>query len=178
MILKNTNAQIHLKSETDNDGEVTEMEVIEDARYEYKNGKYYIIYEETGFSEMRGCTTMIKVEPSGCVWVKRSGALETSMCYEAGKSHSSVYSFDFGSLTMETHTKSVNMSLTPSCGELDMVYTLDMGAARSENHLNIRVKDVIIKDLSLKKGFNSAKDFSLKEDLSSEEKENSEGEKE
>lgn len=141
MILKNTNAEIRVKSEVNNDGEITRMEVIADARYEYKNGKYYIIYEETGLSEMRGCTTTVKVEPGGCVWVKRSGAMDSSICYEAGKSHSSVYSFDFGSITMETHTKTIDALLTPAGGELDMVYDLDMGAVRSENHLNISVKE-------------------------------------
>jgi type I restriction enzyme S subunit len=96
--LKNTNASARVRSKVDNDGEITQMDIIVDARYEYKNGKYYIIYEETGFSEMRGCTTTIKIEPDCKVWVRRSGALTTSMCYEEGKAHSCVYSFDFGSI--------------------------------------------------------------------------------
>ena len=141
MTLKNTNASARVRSEVDNEGEVTQMDIIVDARYEYKNGKYYIIYEETGFSEMRGCITTIKIEPDGKVWVRRTGALTTSMCYEEGKAHSCVYNFDFGSITMETHTKKIDVSLDPNGGELDMLYSLDMGGAKSENHLNITIKE-------------------------------------
>ena len=82
---------------------MTQMDVIADARYAHRNGKYYIIYEESGLSEMRGCITTVKVEEDGRVWVKRSGAIDTNMCYEVGHTHSCVYEFDFGSITMETH---------------------------------------------------------------------------
>ena len=72
MTLKNTNATVRVRSSVDNDGEITQMEVIADARYAHRNGKYYIMYEETGLSEMRGCITTVKVEEGGKVWVKRS----------------------------------------------------------------------------------------------------------
>lgn len=139
--MKNTNASIRIRSTVDNEGEVTQMDVIEDARYEYKNGKYYIIYEESGFSEMSGATTTLKVEPDGKVWVKRSGEINSKMCYEVGKRHSCVYDLPFGSITMETLASKIDASLTPQGGELDIVYKLDMGAAKSENHLNITIKE-------------------------------------
>ena len=140
MTLKNTNASIRIKSWVDNDGEVTQMDILADARYEYKNGKYYILYEETGFSEMRGSTTTIKVEENGGkVWVKRTGAMNSVMCYEVDKKHSCVYNFDFGSITMETEAKKIDANLDENGGELDMIYRLDMGAAKSENHLNISI---------------------------------------
>lgn len=141
MILKNTNADIRIKSYIDNGGEITEMETVSDARYEYKNGKYYIIYKEEALSDMRGCMTTIKVESNQKVWVKRSGALDTVMCYEKGKNHSCVYSFDFGSMTMQTHTEHINSLLTPSGGELEMIYELEMGAVKSKNRLKITVKE-------------------------------------
>ena len=67
MTLKNTNATVRVRSSVDNDGEITQMEVIADARYAHRNGKYYIMYEETGLSEMRGCITTVKVEEGGRV---------------------------------------------------------------------------------------------------------------
>jgi uncharacterized beta-barrel protein YwiB (DUF1934 family) len=141
LTLKNTNATVRVRSSVDNDGEITQMEVIADARYAHRNGKYYIMYEETGLSEMRGCITTVKVEEGGKVWVKRSGAVDTNMCYEVGQTHSCVYEFDFGSITMETHATQIDAALTPNGGQLDMRYRLDMGAVKSENHLNISIKE-------------------------------------
>lgn len=141
MILKNTNATVRVRSSVDTDGEVTQMDVIADARYARRNGKYYIMYEEDGLSELRGSVTTIKVEDGGKVWVKRSGAVETNMCYEVGQTHSCVYDFDFGSITMETHATQIDVSLTPEGGEVTMRYHLDMGAVKSQNSLNISIKE-------------------------------------
>lgn len=141
MTLKNTNATVRVRSSVDTDGEVTQMDVIADARYAYRNGKYYIMYEESGLSEMRGCITTVKVEEDGRVWVKRSGALDTNMCYEVGRTHSCVYEFYFGSITMETHATQIDVALTPEGGQIDMRYRLDMGAVKSDNHLNISIKE-------------------------------------
>lgn len=52
-----------------------------------------------------------------------------------------VYEFDFGSITMETHATQIDAALTPNGGQLDMRYRLDMGAVKSENHLNISIKE-------------------------------------
>ena len=117
------------------------MDVIADARYAHRNGKYYIMYEESGLSEMRGCITTVKVEEDGRVWVKRSGAIDTNMCYEAGRTHSCVYEFEFGSITMETHATQIDVALAPEGGQIDMRYRLDMGAVKSDNHLNISIKE-------------------------------------
>ena len=141
MTLKNTNATVRVRSSVDTDGEVTQMDVIADARYAHRNGKYYIMYEESGLSEMRGCITTVKVEEDGRVWVKRSGAIDTNMCYEAGRTHSCVYEFEFGSITMETHATQIDVALAPEGGQIDMRYRLDMGAVKSDNHLNISIKE-------------------------------------
>lgn len=141
MTLKNTNATVRIKSCVWTDGEQTQMDIIADALYARRNGKYYIMYKEDGLSEMRGCTTTIKVEDDGRVWVRRSGPVSTNLCYETGQTHSCVYKFDFGSITMETHTDSIDANLTSAGGELDMHYYLDMGAVKSDNHLNITIKE-------------------------------------
>lgn len=132
---------MRVKSKVDNDGEITEMDSYADAKFALKNGKYYIIYEENILSDMPGCTTTVKVDEDGVVSVKRSGAINNTLVYEKGKSHSCLYSFDFGSLRVETHTKEITNSLTPSGGELELIYDLDMGANKSKNHLSITVKE-------------------------------------
>lgn len=132
---------MRVKSRIDNDGEITEMDGVNDGKFAFKNGKYYIIYEENILSEMSGCTTTVKVDENGVVSVKRSGTVNNTLIYEQGKTHSCMYSFEFGSIRMETHTKKITNSLTPSGGGLELIYDLDMGANKSKNHLSITVKE-------------------------------------
>lgn len=139
--MKNTNATVRVKSKVDNDGEITEMDGVYDAKFAQKNGNYYIMYEESIISEMRGCTTTIKVDEKGVVSVKRSGAVNNTLVYEQGKIHSSLYSFDFGSIRIETDTKKITNSLTEKGGELELIYDLDMGSNKSKNQLSITVKE-------------------------------------
>ena len=143
MTLKNTNASVRVKSRIDNDGEITETDSIVDAKFAVKNGKYYIIYKEDIVSDMSSCNTTLKIDENGVVSVKRTGAVNSVLVCETGKKHSSMYSFEFGAIRMETDTKSITNSLTPNGGELELVYDLEIGANKSKNRLNITVKEKI-----------------------------------
>lgn len=141
MTLKNTNASVRVRSRVDNDGEITETDSVADAKFAVKNGKYYIIYKEDIVSGMSSCNTTLKIDENGVVSVRRTGAVNSVLVCETGKKHSSMYSFDFGAIKMETSTKSITNSLTPNGGELELVYDLEIGANKSKNRLNITVKE-------------------------------------
>lgn len=114
------------------------MEMAEECKYAYRDGKYYIVYEETQQSQMQGSVTTLKTD-GNLVWVNRTGPVNTKLCYEVGRSHSAAYRFDFGVIVMETEAQKIEVALDDEGGTVEMEYLLDMGGNKTQNHLSIAV---------------------------------------
>lgn len=145
MTLKNTNASIKIKSVVFQNGEKLEIDMVSDGSYYIKNNNYYILYNESKQSELDGTTTIVKTDGTS-VWVNRRGSVKSNMVYSVGKKHTALYKFNFGALSMETYTNSIDIKLDNKGGYININYLLDMGGNKSENNLNINIKGIKLDD--------------------------------
>lgn len=110
-------------------------------RYERKNGKEYIIYEET--DENKATTkTMIKVTDS-IVTMQRTGAIDNTLVIEKGKRHGSFYTIPEGSLFLEVYGEKVDNRLDEKGGKLTLQYNMSLNSTPvGRNKIEITVKEV------------------------------------
>lgn len=139
MTSKNTNAKITIKSNIFADGENTSMETHADGNLYFKNGKYYIIYDEPDVTQMKDCTTTVKTDLK-TVSVKRGGSINTNLDFELNTSRNCVYKFEFGTIIMETKATVIDINLSEQGGRICLEYELDTGGEKSFNKLEIDIK--------------------------------------
>ena len=88
---------ISIQSTQQVDGDRDEMELTTFGSYYEKNGKYYIVYQEseaTGFES--DTTTTVKVEGENRVTMIRSGMQRSQLVMERGKRHLCHYGTEYG----------------------------------------------------------------------------------
>ena len=139
--MKNTNAKVRINSNITADGETTQMSMVSDAKYRCQNGKCYIMYEESITDDKQKSITTVKIS-DGDISIKRGGALDSTMKYQTGKSNMCLYNFDYGRIVIENYTHSIDVNLDEQGGIIDLHYDLDMGGAKSDNHMRITVEEV------------------------------------
>jgi uncharacterized beta-barrel protein YwiB (DUF1934 family) len=127
----------------ENDGEPAGMEFITEGRFYRKGDSMYLVYEESEFSGMEGCTTSLKITGDK-IRMKRYGedvGVETSINFEKGKRFNGYYETPFGSVEMEVLTNMVNNRIKESGeGSIDIDYNLSLKRlAESRNLLSIEI---------------------------------------
>ena len=123
------------------DGETDAMSYSTEGRLYKKSGKYYINYTEGLLSGGSECSTTIKVNPAGVVTMLRSGAANTQMIFEAGRSHISCYETECGNLTVNVTAGQVSIDMDDDGGSVDIHYNLSINnLTNSRNHVNVRVR--------------------------------------
>jgi len=132
---------VRINSNITADGETTQMRMVSDAKYGCLNGKHYIMYEESITDDKQKSITTVKVS-GGDISIKRGGALDSTMKYQTGKSNMCLYNFDYGRIVIENYTHSIDVNLDELGGVIDLHYDLDMGGAKSDNHMRITVEEV------------------------------------
>ena len=86
------------------DGEKDSVEVITNGTWYEKNGKQYLLYEET-YEGMQATTkNTVKISPE-IVEVTKKGAVSSKMIYELGKQHMSDYMTPMGLIVLGITTK-------------------------------------------------------------------------
>lgn len=139
MTSKNTNVKIKVKSSIYSDGDNTNLETLAEGNLYFRNGKYYLIYNEPEVTQMKDCTTTIKTDLK-TVNVKRGGSINTNLDFELNKSRNCIYKFEFGTIVMETKTTVIDVDLSEQGGKIKLEYELDTGGEKSFNKLEIEVK--------------------------------------
>lgn len=116
---------LHLMAETEPEpGEP--IEVVTPAKYYYKNGKHYIIYDEAmeGFSEP--VKNKVKVTGDSCLEIRKSGLTTAHMVFENGKSHVTYYETPFGKLHTEMYTRRLEIREAEDRLDIEVDYRLDV----------------------------------------------------
>jgi uncharacterized beta-barrel protein YwiB (DUF1934 family) len=119
------------------------MEFITEGRF-YKRGQsVYLVYEESDFSGVDGCTTSLKITGDK-IRMKRYGEdvpEGTSIEFEKGKRFSGWYETPFGSVEMEVLTNEVDNRITGEGeGSLDIDYHVSLkGLTESRSRLSIEI---------------------------------------
>lgn len=122
--------------------EPDDIELVTSGRYYEKNGKKYIVYEEsevTGFDS--GTQTMLKID-GNTVTMSRNGKSGTHMVFESGKKHLGHYETPYGSFTVSTITDKMHVAMGERSGSIDIDYFIDVdNVPQSSNSLSMVIRE-------------------------------------
>lgn len=87
-----------------------------------------ISYEETDLTGLQGTTTTFTVKP-GHVTLTRTGTVQSSMVFQEGVRHESLYQLDVGALMVCVCARRIQTELSMEGGYLDVYYTIQIEQA-------------------------------------------------
>ena len=122
------------------DQEPDVMELVTEGTIEFRNGGWDISYQESDLTGLQGVTTTFRVEPDK-VTLTRTGSLRSTMEFQIGKAHDSLYQLDFGALMITVTTRHLFFDIVPEGGCIDLVYDIEIEKSEGgqvEYHLDIR----------------------------------------
>ena len=109
---------------------------------EFRSGGWDITYEESELTGLSGVTTTFRVEPEK-VTLLRTGALSSTMVFQEGVAHDSLYRMEFGTLMISVKATRVFFDLVEDGGSIELVYSIvieNTEAGTIDYHLDIRAK--------------------------------------
>ncbi len=119
------------------DGEKDTVEVITSGTWYEKNGKQYLLYEETYEGMQVTTKNTIKISPE-IVEVTKKGAISSKMVYELGKQHMSDYMTPMGLIVLGITTKELFVEADSDKLHLELRYGMEMnGQYVSDSTLEI-----------------------------------------
>lgn len=84
-----------------------------------------ISYEETDLTGLQGATTTFTVKPSH-ITLTRTGTVQSSMVFQEGIRHESLYQLDVGALMVCVCARRIQTELSMEGGYLDVYYTIQI----------------------------------------------------
>lgn len=126
------------------ESEEEKMEFVTEGRFYEKDDSIYLLYDESDFSGMEGCTTSLKITGDK-VRMKRYGdtiSLDMAIEFEKGKRFKGFYDTPFGAIEMEVLTNSVINRIESGAGKgsLDIDYHISLrGLTEGRSLLNIEI---------------------------------------
>ena len=107
------------------DGEKDSVEVITSGTWYEKNGKQYLLYEETYEGMQVTTKNTVKIPPE-IVEVTKKGAISSRMVYELGKQHMSDYMTPMGLIVLGITTKDICVEADQDKLHLELKYAMEM----------------------------------------------------
>ena len=124
------------------DQEPDSIELVTEGTLEQVNNGWEVCYEESDLTGLQGVTTTFRIEEK-TVTLIRTGKLKSTMVFEEGISHDSLYQIEFGALMLTVCATKVSADVTPNGGIIDLVYAIEVehsAAGIIDYHLDILVK--------------------------------------
>ena len=109
----------------------------------FRDGGWDITYEESELTGLAGVTTTFRVEP-GKVTLTRTGRLSSTMVFQEGVAHDSLYKMEFGALLINVKATRLFYDIVEDGGCIDLVYRIvieDTEAGEIDYHLDIRATE-------------------------------------
>ncbi|MDO4633756.1 MAG: DUF1934 domain-containing protein [Eubacteriales bacterium] len=117
-----------------------ELELISPGRYLNKGGRHYIHYEEAVEGEQGTIRNLIKGDERKLEVVK-SGLLNSSMVFEAGKKNLSCYQTPFGDMMVGVTTKEIRITEEEEHLSIRIQYALELNYEhQADCRIQIHVK--------------------------------------
>ncbi len=137
---------IYLKTLQSADGEelTDEIELQTKGTFAQKNGKFYIVYEESELTGFEDTTTTIKVS-GDAVSMTRKGKYNSRMEFRLGEKCLCSYNTPFGVIPVGVNPISVENNLSDEGGNLAIEYILDID---NRDYLTNRLKLTVDKIVS------------------------------
>lgn len=123
------------------DQEPEEIQLMTDGTMCFRDGGWDITYEESALTGLEGVSTTFRVEP-GKVTLSRTGKLSSTMVFQEGVPHDSLYQMEFGALMMVVCAKKIVHDLTEAGGTVDLVYSIEIEHAMAgtvDYHLDVKL---------------------------------------
>lgn len=126
------------------ESEEQQLEFVTEGKYYEKGDSVYLVYDESQFSGMEGCTTSLKITGDK-IRMKRYGntiALDTEIEFEKGKRFKGFYDTPFGSVEMEVLTNDItnNIERSNGSGSLNIDYHISLrGLSEGRSKLDIQI---------------------------------------
>ena len=120
------------------DGEKDTVEMITTGTWYEKNGKQYLLYEES-YEEVQVTTkNTLKISPE-LIEVSKKGAIASKMVYELGKKHVSNYMTPMGMIILGITTKDIFVEADAETLRVEIEYAMEMnGQFVSNNTMEIQ----------------------------------------
>ena len=123
------------------DGQEDNVSLVTPGRYFFRDGKHYISYEESEMTGLLGTRTTLKISDDS-VAVIRTGKNPSQLIFEKGKKHMSLYSTDFGDLTVAVSTTAIKKVLNERDGHIDVCYNIEIDSLfAGTNHLMVDITE-------------------------------------
>jgi uncharacterized beta-barrel protein YwiB (DUF1934 family) len=135
------NAMISLKTLQNVEGsdKTDEIELQTKGRFAEKNGKFYIIYEESELTGFEDTTTTIKVSEDA-VSMTRSGKYNSKMVFRRGEKCLCNYATPYGVIPVGVNPVLLESKLSSEGGNVSIEYILDIDNREYlKNRLNLTV---------------------------------------
>ncbi len=139
-MLKPEKVKLHIRSSVKNDGgedEAISFVTAGELAFE-DDGSVIISYDELTESGTAHCRIILAADK---VTVKRHGAIESTLVFREGRSHSSVYSLGGFAFDMTVRTKKIKNELNSRGGRLALHYGMTVGGADKEVRFSVRVEE-------------------------------------
>lgn len=124
------------------DQEPDVIELVTEGILEYRNGGWDLRYEESDLTGLAGVTTTFRMEGE-TVTLTRTGNLHSTMVFQTGFTHESLYQSEFGALMICVCATKVSYDVTQDGGVIDLVYNIEIeqtAAGVIDYHLEIQPK--------------------------------------
>ncbi len=126
------------------------VEIISPGNYYYKDGRHYVMYEETQEDGLK-INNILKVsdeksEPN--VELIKKGEIMATMIFGHGKSHVSSYQTPYGNIMLGFNTTDITIDYKHEEIYLKVEYSLEMNSEHvSDNKIEIKIKSKSCMDL-------------------------------
>lgn len=137
-------ALINIKGIQGIDGDTDTIEFITDGRFGFKDGSYYISYDESRMLDTGDeVKTHIYIKSEDSVVLQRTGTIKSKILIEKGNRNNCFYSTPHGDLTIGVYGEVIEHNLTDNGGEIKLKYTIDSDLRLiSQNEVNISIREV------------------------------------
>ncbi len=136
------NFWIKIEGKMNLSGDIDTVNLTTRGNFVYKDGSYFIIYEESPATGYAGNVTTVQVESSDKVSMLRHGTMPSQLVIERGKRHVCHYDSGQGSVSLGVAADEIVSHLTEQGGNVTFSYNLDTGNAHlSHNTVKITIQE-------------------------------------
>ena len=135
---------IDIKGEQGIDDQTDVIEFSTDGRYGFKNGEYFISYNENMLlDDGESVQTKLFIKADSSVVLNRKGSINSKMLIEKGKRNTCFYSTPVGELVIGIFGDIIDFDLNDTGGNIKLKYTIDSNLRLiSRNSVNINIREV------------------------------------
>ena len=109
------------------------IDLITTGRLYRRSGKFFISYDETELTGMKGTRTTLKLE-DGQVTMSRTGTHPAQMLFAQNQRHVGLYQTEIGTMTISTRTNSIVNTISEDGGVLEIAYTVELDSGIAGRH--------------------------------------------